>query len=54
MSNIVKIKKKFMCIRRGFQNTVLNSKILDVCPNLYVDPFADDSGLSMGAALILF
>jgi carbamoyltransferase len=34
-----------------FQNTVINSKILDICPNLYVDPFADDSGISMGAAL---
>ena len=30
---------------------MLNSKILDICPNLYVDPFADDSGMSMGAAL---
>jgi len=52
VSNIVKNKKRNLCVSGGvFQNTVLNSKILDVCPNLYVDPFADDSGLSMGAAL---
>ena len=50
--NIVKKKKRNICVSGGvFQNTVLNSKILDICPNLYVDPFADDSGLSMGAAL---
>ena len=50
--NIVKDRKRNVCVSGGvFQNTVLNSKILDVCPNLYVDPFADDSGLSMGAAL---
>jgi carbamoyltransferase len=52
VSNIIKNKKRNLCVSGGvFQNTVLNSKILDVCPNLYVDPFADDSGLSMGAAL---
>ena len=52
IKNIVKNKKRNICVSGGvFQNTVLNSKILDVCPNLYVDPFADDSGLSMGAAL---
>lgn len=51
VSNIVKNKKRNLCVSGGvFQNTVLNSKILDLCPNLYVDPFADDSGLSMGAA----
>ena len=52
VSNIIKNKKRNLCVSGGvFQNTVLNSKILDVCPDLYVDPFADDSGLSMGAAL---
>jgi len=52
ISNIMKNKKRNICVSGGvFQNTVLNSKILDLCPNLYVDPFADDSGLSMGAAL---
>ena len=52
IKNIKKHKKRNICVSGGvFQNTVLNSKILDVCPNLYVDPFADDSGLSMGAAL---
>jgi len=52
VSNIIKNKKRNLCVSGGvFQNTVLNSKILDICPNLYVDPFADDSGLSMGAAL---
>ncbi len=44
-------KRRKLCVSGGvFMNTVLNSKILDVCSNLYVDPFADDSGLSMGAA----
>jgi|TARA_R100000482_G_C5093817_1_gene132188 carbamoyltransferase len=52
VSNIIKNKKRNLCVSGGvFQNTVLNSKILDICPNLYVDPFADDSGMSMGAAL---
>jgi carbamoyltransferase len=52
VSNIINNKKRNLCVSGGvFQNTVLNSKILDICPNLYVDPFADDSGLSMGAAL---
>jgi len=52
VENILKNKKRNICVSGGiFQNTVLNSKILDVCPDLYVDPFADDSGLSMGAAL---
>jgi carbamoyltransferase len=52
VSNIIKNKKRNLCVSGGvFQNTVLNSKILDICPDLYVDPFADDSGLSMGAAL---
>ena len=52
VSNIMKDKQRNICVSGGvFQNTVLNSKILDKCPNLYVDPFADDSGLSMGAAL---
>ena len=50
--NIIKNKKRNLCVSGGvFQNTVLNSKILDICPDLYVDPFADDSGLSMGATL---
>lgn len=52
VSNIIKNKQRNLCVSGGvFQNTVLNSKILDICPNLYVDPFADDSGMSMGAAL---
>ena len=52
VSNIIKNKKRNLCVSGGvFQNTVLNSKILDICPDLYVDPFADDSGISMGAAL---
>tara|TARA_R110002153_G_C13286895_1_gene494582 strand:+ start:49 stop:1611 length:1563 start_codon:yes stop_codon:yes gene_type:complete len=52
ITNIVKKKNRNICVSGGvFQNTVLNSKIIDICPNLYVDPFADDSGLSMGAAL---
>ncbi len=52
IKNIVKDKKRNLCVSGGvFQNTVLNSKLLDIVPNLYVDPFADDSGLSMGAAL---
>ena len=52
IKNIYKNKKRNICVSGGiFQNTVLNSKILDIVPNLYVDPFADDSGLSMGAAL---
>lgn len=52
VSNIIKSKKRNLCVSGGvFQNTVLNSKILDICPDLYVDPFADDSGISMGAAL---
>jgi carbamoyltransferase len=52
VSNILKNKKRNLCVSGGvFQNTVLNSKILDICPNLYVDPFADDSGISMGGAL---
>tara|TARA_Y100000592_G_scaffold63357_1_gene98787 strand:+ start:206 stop:1762 length:1557 start_codon:yes stop_codon:yes gene_type:complete len=52
IENINKNKKRNICVSGGvFQNTVLNSKLLDICPNLYVDPFADDSGLSMGAAL---
>jgi len=47
----MKNKQRNLCVSGGvFMNTVLNSKILDVCSNLYVDPFADDSGLSMGAA----
>ena len=52
VKNIIKSKDRNLCVSGGvFQNTVLNSKILSICPNLYVDPFADDSGLSMGAAL---
>ena len=52
VSNIMKDKQRNICVSGGvFQNTVLNSKILNKCLNLYVDPFADDSGLSMGAAL---
>tara|TARA_R110002060_G_scaffold78362_1_gene91443 strand:- start:1647 stop:3218 length:1572 start_codon:yes stop_codon:yes gene_type:complete len=52
IKNINKNKKRNICVSGGvFQNTVLNSKLLDIVPNLYVDPFADDSGLSMGAAL---
>ena len=52
IKNIVKNKKRNLCVSGGvFQNTILNSKILDVCQNLYVDPFSDDSGISMGAAL---
>jgi len=52
IKNIIKNKKRNLCVSGGvFQNTVLNSKLLDIVPNLYVDPFADDSGLSMGAAL---
>lgn len=52
VNNIIKNKKRNLCVSGGvFQNTVINSKILDICPNLYVDPFADDSGISMGAAL---
>ena len=52
IKNINKNKKRNICVSGGlFQNTVLNSKILDVCSNLYVDPFADDGGLSMGAAM---
>ena len=52
IKNILKGKKRNICVSGGvFQNTVLNSKLLDIAPNLYVDPFADDSGLSMGAAL---
>ena len=51
VKNIIKNKNRNLCVSGGvFMNTVLNSKILDICPNLYVDPFADDSGLSMGAA----
>jgi carbamoyltransferase len=51
VKNIMKNKQRNLCVSGGvFMNTVLNSKILDVCSNLYVDPFADDSGLSMGAA----
>ena len=51
VKNIVKNKDRNLCVSGGvFMNTVLNSKILDICPNLYVDPFADDSGISMGAA----
>jgi len=52
VKNIIKNKKRNLCVSGGvFQNTVLNSKLLDICPNLYVDPFADDSGISIGAAL---
>jgi|TARA_R110000765_G_scaffold43132_1_gene90601 carbamoyltransferase len=52
IKNILKGRKRNICVSGGvFQNTVLNSKLLDIAPNLYVDPFADDSGLSMGAAL---
>jgi len=52
IKNITKGKKRNVCVSGGvFQNTILNSKILDIVPNLYVDPFADDSGLSMGVAL---
>ena len=52
VKNIIKNKKRNLCVSGGvFQNTVINSKILDICSNLYVDPFADDSGLSVGAAL---
>jgi carbamoyltransferase len=51
VKNIMKNKNRNLCVSGGvFMNTVLNSKILDICPNLYVDPFADDSGISMGAA----
>ena len=51
VKNIIKNKNRNLCVSGGvFMNTVLNSKILDICPNLYVDPFADDSGISMGAA----
>jgi len=46
------LKNKNLCVSGGvFQNTVLNSKLLDISPNLYVDPFCDDAGISMGAAL---
>ena len=52
VNNIVKNKKRNLCVSGGvFQNTILNSKILEVCPTLYVDPCADDSGISLGAAL---
>jgi len=52
VKNIIKDKKRNLCVSGGvFQNTVVNSKILDICSNLYVDPFADDSGISVGAAL---
>lgn len=52
VKNIIKNKKRNLCVSGGvFQNTVINSKILDICPNLYVDPFSDDSGISVGAAL---
>tara|TARA_R100000479_G_scaffold50848_1_gene23805 strand:+ start:67 stop:1605 length:1539 start_codon:yes stop_codon:yes gene_type:complete len=52
VKNIVKNKKRNLCVSGGvFQNTVLNSKLLDMVSNLYVDPCADDSGISMGAAL---
>ena len=52
VKNIIKNKKRNLCVTGGvFQNTIINSKILDICSNLYVDPFADDSGLSVGAAL---
>jgi len=52
VKNIIKNKNRNLCVSGGvFQNTVLNSKLLDICSNVYVDPFADDSGLSMGAAL---
>jgi len=52
VSNIIKNKKRNLCVSGGvFQNTVLNGKILNICPNLYVDPFADDSGLPMGACM---
>jgi len=52
VKNIIKNKKRNLCVSGGvFQNTVLNSKLLDLVPNLYVDPCADDSGISMGAAL---
>lgn len=52
VKNIIKTKNRNLCVSGGvFQNTVLNSKILDICPNLYVDPCADDSGIAMGAAL---
>jgi carbamoyltransferase len=51
VKNIIKNKSRNLCVSGGvFMNTVLNSKIIDICPNIYVDPFADDSGLSMGAA----
>jgi len=52
VTNIINGKKRNLCVSGGvFQNTVLNSKILEVCPTLYVDPCADDSGISLGAAL---
>lgn len=52
VKNIIKNKKRNLCVSGGvFQNTVINSKILDICENVHVDPFADDSGLSVGAAL---
>jgi len=52
VKNIVKNKKRNLCVSGGvFQNTVLNSKLIDLVSNLYVDPCADDSGISMGAAL---
>lgn len=52
VKNIIKGKNRNLCVSGGvFQNTVINTKILNVCSNLYVDPFADDSGLSIGAAL---
>jgi len=52
VKNIIKNKNRNLCVSGGvFQNTVLNSKLLDICSNVYVDPFGEDSGLSMGAAL---
>ena len=52
VKNIIKNKNRNLCVSGGvFMNTVLNSKILNICPNLYVDPFSDDSGQSMGAAI---
>ncbi len=52
VKNIIAGKKRNLCVSGGvFQNTVLNSKILDIVPDLHVDPFAEDSGLSMGAAM---
>ena len=51
----MKDKQRNICVSGGvFQNTVLNSKILNKCLNLYVDPFADDSGLSMGSCFMVF